>query len=254
MTKTTIIIIILHTYLTAAFGSNVLKVSTDRTSAGGEGRFSIVIQNDVTINGLNFILKYNPNIITPINVTPLGKASILTGPAANFFDGDKISFLLFDMGSNYIPPDSGEIFEVGYVVSASITDSTLTQITFLEGIAADSNLAIVSFEYIDGWIQINPVGVNDTTSTIPRTYQLFQNYPNPFNSSTTILYDLPEKAKVTLKIYNILGQQLVTLVNEVKDPGAYRTIWNARGMASGVYFYRLRAGGFVDTKKILLLK
>jgi hypothetical protein len=89
---------------------------------------------------------------------------------------------------------------------------------------------------------------------IPKLFTLYQNYPNPFNPSTKIVFSLPRADYVTLKVYNILGQEVTTLVDEAKDAGTYRTSWDASGMASGVYFYRLQAGDFVDTKKLLLLK
>jgi photosystem II stability/assembly factor-like uncharacterized protein len=89
---------------------------------------------------------------------------------------------------------------------------------------------------------------------LPTEFKLFQNYPNPFNPSTTIRYQLPQEAFVTLKLYNILGQEVAALVDEEKDAGSYQVQFDGRVFSSGVYFYRLRAGEFVETKKLLLLK
>jgi hypothetical protein len=88
---------------------------------------------------------------------------------------------------------------------------------------------------------------------IPKVYTLMQNYPNPFNPTTTIRYDLPKSANVSLKVYNILGQLVATLVDERKEAGHYQVRWNAN-VASGIYFYRLQAEEFVQTKKMILLK
>jgi hypothetical protein len=100
-----------------------------------------------------------------------------------------------------------------------------------------------------------PVSVeNNKPREIPQEFSLLQNYPNPFNPSTTIQYDLPIKAYVTLKIYNSLGQEVATLVDGDLNAGIHTTQWNGSGAASGLYFYRLQAGDFVDTKKLLLLK
>jgi len=89
---------------------------------------------------------------------------------------------------------------------------------------------------------------------IPKTFDLKQNYPNPFNPETTIEFSLPEKSEVTLKIYNILGSEAVTLVNEQLIAGTYKYNWNATGFASGIYFYKISAGKYIFTKKLILLK
>jgi hypothetical protein len=91
-------------------------------------------------------------------------------------------------------------------------------------------------------------------NSIPTEFQLMQNYPNPFNPTTTIIFDLPKQSHVILKIYNILGQEVKTLVNETKNPGSYHLNFNATELASGVYIYRIRAGEFTSTKKMMLIK
>jgi len=89
---------------------------------------------------------------------------------------------------------------------------------------------------------------------IPSTITLFQNYPNPFNPSTAIEFTLPQSGFVTLKIYNIIGEELATLVSDRLTAGNYKYDWNASGLASGVYLYCLEAGAFKQTKKLILLK
>jgi hypothetical protein len=89
---------------------------------------------------------------------------------------------------------------------------------------------------------------------LPKEFALRQNYPNPFNPSTTIKYALPTDSRVSLKLFNILGQEVLTLVNEEQKAGYKSVEWNALNFASGVYFYRLQAGDFVSSKKLLLLK
>jgi len=95
---------------------------------------------------------------------------------------------------------------------------------------------------------------------IPTTYELSQNFPNPFNPATTIRYGLPKTERVTLKIYNLLGAEVATLVDdELKAAGYHAAIWdgrvkNGRVVASAVYMYRMQAGSFVNTKKLALLK
>jgi enterochelin esterase family protein len=90
--------------------------------------------------------------------------------------------------------------------------------------------------------------------TVPTEYALSQNYPNPFNPSTRIKYSIPESGLVTIKLYDIIGNEITTLVNEEKLIGRYTIHFNASSLASGVYFYQIRAGGFLETKKMMLLK
>ncbi len=89
---------------------------------------------------------------------------------------------------------------------------------------------------------------------IVTSYFLNQNYPNPFNPSTTISYDVPTRAHVTLKIFNVLGQEMATLVNGEVEAGRHRVQWEATGLPSGVYIYMLEANDFVETKKMVLVR
>ncbi|MCZ6774902.1 MAG: T9SS type A sorting domain-containing protein, partial [Ignavibacteria bacterium] len=117
----------------------------------------------------------------------------------------------------------------------------------------------------DGWaitartiLHTTTGGVTSVVSPLtldrPATFRLEQNYPNPFNPSTTIRYQLPKDVYVTLKVYNLLGQEVATLVNEEKGAGSYHVEFDGEGLASGMYLYRIQAGDFVDTKRLLLLK
>ncbi|MBL1212202.1 MAG: T9SS type A sorting domain-containing protein [Ignavibacteriae bacterium] len=89
---------------------------------------------------------------------------------------------------------------------------------------------------------------------IPNEFKLHQNFPNPFNPTTNILFSIPREEKVVLKIYNVLGKQVSTLLNEVKPAGTYLITFDGKSLASGVYFYSIEAGTFISTKKFILLK
>jgi hypothetical protein len=89
---------------------------------------------------------------------------------------------------------------------------------------------------------------------LPRDFSLEQNYPNPFNPSTTISFSIPHLSFVTLRIYDLLGRETRSLVNEEKGPGTYSVMFDATALASGVYFYRLQTTGFVETKKLMVLR
>lgn len=99
----------------------------------------------------------------------------------------------------------------------------------------------------------NLTGVDDEAS-VPERFVLAQNYPNPFNPSTKISYALPSGSNVTLTIYNALGQEVSTLVNEYKNAGSYEADFSAANLSSGVYFYTMKAGAFTETKKMILMK
>ncbi len=96
--------------------------------------------------------------------------------------------------------------------------------------------------------------VQNTASEIPKEYSLNQNYPNPFNPSTTINWQLPASSHVSLKIYDIIGNEVATLINEEKEAGYYQIKFNASNLASGVYLYCLKAGDYLSAKKMILLK
>ncbi|MCX6173124.1 MAG: T9SS type A sorting domain-containing protein, partial [Ignavibacteriales bacterium] len=108
---------------------------------------------------------------------------------------------------------------------------------------------------------INTVTDVKNNQVIPMTYSLYQNYPNPFNPSTVISYTLPEIARITLKIYDVLGREVKTLINGEQPAGVYKLSWNGNNnlgskVASGIYIYRIEAGSgkFIQTKKMILLK
>lgn len=97
-------------------------------------------------------------------------------------------------------------------------------------------------------------GVSVSTGSIPTEFKLFQNYPNPFNPSTMIRYGLPQGSQVTLTVFNTLGQQVTLLQNGEQEAGYHEVRFEGSGLSSGVYFYRLRAGDFMATKRLLLLR
>jgi hypothetical protein len=96
--------------------------------------------------------------------------------------------------------------------------------------------------------------VEHITTELPTSFILNQNYPNPFNPTTKITYTIPTASKVTLKIYNLLGQLVATLVDEQQEANIYVKEFDASRLASGTYFYQIKAGNFNSTKKMILMK
>lgn len=107
---------------------------------------------------------------------------------------------------------------------------------------------------INGVTYGNIVNIDKPQESFPSKFKLFNNYPNPFNPTTTITYSIQKDGLVSLKVYDILGKEVASLVNEPKIAGTYNVEFNASNLPSGIYFYRIRAGAFVDTKKLILLK
>jgi len=146
----------------------------------------------------------------------------------------------------------------------SALPSTDTRALLFQGMAGDkstNNLADYALTVGDA-VFTNNAGETSTVSRveeiveaeIPIRFELEQNYPNPFNPNTTIEFALRQSAFTTLTVYNVVGEEIAILVNEKLGPGSYKTSFNAPGLASGVYFYRLQAGEFVETKTLILVK
>ena len=111
-----------------------------------------------------------------------------------------------------------------------------------------------ALDWLAQYIKENPTGTEEVVNTIPSEFKLEQNFPNPFNPTTNISYSVAAPIMVTLKVYDVLGREIKTLVNNLQSPGNYTITFDARGLSSGVYFYRLSAGDFNVSKKLMLLK
>ena len=132
-----------------------------------------------------------------------------------------------------------------------ISGSSINRIKYInenEGWAVGDNGSILYYGNLTTDIK------NNLLIATPNYFKLFQNYPNPFNPTTTISYELPKGSNVQIIIYNILGKKIKELVSSYQNPGKHSVIWNANDFASGIYFYTIRAGKYIDTKKLVLLK
>jgi hypothetical protein len=117
-------------------------------------------------------------------------------------------------------------------------------------VAGPANIHEIGFWYQPGWIL---TGVDDGL-LLPNVFRLWQNEPNPFNPVTTIRFAVPRRTRVTMILYDIAGREVRTLVDDEFEPGYHRATVQASGLASGVYFCRMVAGDFVDSRKLILLK
>ncbi|MGA2623428.1 MAG: T9SS type A sorting domain-containing protein [Bacteroidota bacterium] len=181
----------------------------------------------------------------------------------------------------YIHPEVGDyeyaIEASGLTYSVSLDNGVLKLDTVLIGgapVKPDSLYTVVSSDRVIGYMQnlfgLSPQNISIETMSVfqvvlsvrevrlasptARTYKLLQNYPNPFNPTTMIRFELPKSSHVVLKVYNVLGQEVATLIDGMKPVGVYQVTWNAGGLPSGVYLYRLEAGSFSETRKLMLVK
>ncbi|MBN1634588.1 MAG: T9SS type A sorting domain-containing protein [Ignavibacteria bacterium] len=162
-----------------------------------------------------------------------------------------------------------ELNNSGFNIERKTIDGIWAKIGFIQGKGnsnepvsysyEDKNLQTGKYKYRLKQIDYNGnfeyfelAGVVDVG--IPAKYDLSQNYPNPFNPVTKINFDIPESGLVTMKVYDMLGREVSTLINEMKDAGYYTVIFDASGLASGVYFYRLNTNGFSSVKRLVVLK
>jgi hypothetical protein len=138
-------------------------------------------------------------------------------------------------------------------VSYLFLTKTGTQVVIEAADTTSPNTGVIPIDGIT-YLKSNVVGVRQADNNLPENFVLAQNYPNPFNPTTQINYSIPSAQKVVLKVYDALGRDVATLVNDQQAAGNYTVDFNASNLASGIYFYRLQAGSFVQMKKMILMK
>lgn len=192
------------------------------------------------------------------NESLLYNFSLITGDTVSIdINGaDTIITTVFEEGT-------GEIFGLQQYYMAFLTEhssSTAYEIKYITdgfGFTAYNGEVLVyglTGAIING-IQYGVINqVSNTEENFPNIYQLMQNFPNPFNPVTTIKYSIPKTSKISLVVYDVLGREITTLVNEEKLAGNYTVQFDGANFSSGVYFYVMRADNFTDTKKFVLLK
>ena len=177
----------------------------------------------------------------------------VTGEGWNRTDGSDLRLMLSTGPFTFAPGDTQEI--VGGIIIAQGT-SALNSVTMLRSADLSAQLA-----YDSDFKTFEIVAVDHDESNLPVGWSLEENYPNPFNPSTTIEYSLHQPGDVSLIVYDLLGKEVARLVDEAQQSGSYKISWDASNISSGIYFYRLqvrqpggRAGDFVETRKMVLLK
>lgn len=213
--------------------------------------------------------------VLPADSSPTGNGQTGTGPLeSGIFPAESIRYAMRNDGSE------GH----GIEMALSLADLGVGQGSFrafafiVSGTAYFSNVLLpgdavgdvdpfdnfgfnVDFGDVDGgpfhteWFELSEVvSIQDPSGELPSQMILSQNYPNPFNPTTNIRYAIPESGQVTLEVYNVLGQRVAVLIDEVMQPGSYTVSFDANRLASGVYMYRISANGQVLTRKMTLVK
>ena len=246
-----------------------ISISFDSSLANING-----LSNITTVNGGNLYIQYN-KLLTSID--PLSNITSVGG-GLYVRSNDKLKDI---KGLSSIDSVGGSLY-IQYNPSLTNLEGLNNLVSVHGNLYVQNNVALTEFcslftlingnglggfYYVNGNAvnpkvsDINSAGpcapttnVNAETSAIPTAYKLEQNYPNPFNPTTSIKYSIPTGGFVSLKIYDVLGREVATLVNETKAPGFYKANFNASNLASGLYIYRLTSGTHSYAKKMLLIK
>ena len=221
------------------------------------GRFNSIVVSDIDFDN-------KTEILIGTNFTVVG----FQGPS--IVPVELISFIAFAQNGNAVLEWSTatELNNFGFEVQRMINPNEFVTIGFVDGQGTTTETN--NYRFVDSYMQygyytyrLKQVDFDGSFTfseevivdlTVPTQFNLSQNYPNPFNPVTTIEYSIPNDGLVTLKVYNIVGEEVVTLVDEIRQPGNYDISFEASNLSSGVYFYKLKAGNFSLVKKMIINK
>ncbi|MEJ5261059.1 MAG: 5'-nucleotidase C-terminal domain-containing protein [Ignavibacterium sp.] len=232
-----------------------------KASIFGFGYMNVTIPSLSSLEMINAKLYFELHgIDRGLNHNPQGKVNLTIPKIGMIFRSNSLDWLLVE-NNNAVLRGTGKInFQgnYGYLILAMNHPDKLRVIIWDEN---DNDKLIFdnkSLQNVNGLISFGNslmFAKDDFTSEeIPGRFVLEQNYPNPFNAATIIRYSIPEAANVELKVYDILGNEVATLVNEFKPAGSYDAQFTMNDFASGIYFYKIIAGSFIDTKKMIIIK
>jgi photosystem II stability/assembly factor-like uncharacterized protein len=208
-----------------------------------------------------------PLVPTELNATVQLDSTVLLSWTASSDDHTPVPAITYDLvvirKGSHTPTNP-----VGFLGNSMLTRlpepgniSAVTEwaLTGLQNGQYEWSVRAVDAAYVGSIIATGTFNIGTPTAVepednLPSDYSLAQNYPNPFNPTTTVRYSIPKEGLVTLKVYNVIGEEVAGLVNEIKQAGNYNLTFDAVNLSSGVYLYKLQAGSFVETKKMVLLK
>jgi hypothetical protein len=232
-------------------GSSTFVLGQGSNTVASAAGFRINLNNAAALNNLT-INTGTVGVALLANVTVKGKLTITScGPLSGAFTWTAPNYVF----NGTAPQVTGSIMPA---TVKNVTINNPAGVTSSQALTITDTLFLVSGTlsgpYTAGTTVKVSTGVQDQSTGIPQEYSLQQNYPNPFNPSTSISYQLPANSFVSLKVFDMLGREVATLVDEVKNAGTYSTTWNASGFGSGIYFCKMQAGSFSATRKLVLMK
>jgi hypothetical protein len=265
-----VIMVILVPSIIFAASAHKFAVGSATTTEANQIIVPLVVTNEAHLTALDIPLKFSEGVtLKEVDFDFDGsRVSYFDLKIANINNDERtvVIGLLPQMTPTHKPDLDADTGPVANLVF-EVTDPTVTQVK-VESFQMDNpghELMFVYHDYDENGTphirtespEFAPITVefrNTAAPAIPKAYALTQNYPNPFNPSTEISFDLPQASHVNLTIYNVLGQKVQTLVDEQREAGSYTVTWDASPYSSGVYFYRISADNFSNTKKMLMLK
>ncbi len=209
----------------------------------------LVCAENVTQDNLWFNRIYHPDISLPVFLSSFSATVCNSGICLTWTTQSEVESAYFILGRS----EDGQAFKRIAKITSEGNSSAQKNYTFIDPDidVSTSYFYRLSEQAIDG-----KVTILETTFVVsppvPVTYRIKQNYPNPFNPSTAIGYQLSAASQVNLSVYNSLGQRVRTLVNKIQERGSYRVTFYGEGFSSGIYFYRLQAGQYIETRKMIL--
>jgi len=210
---------------------------------------SIIVTENSVVNNINFALSKSSAMGNAIVYGTIvdDNGDNVEGAVASLIDenGEVVNSTISDLDGSFVLDG---LSSGSYQLVSSVVDYSTTEVNNVTLESANNYLNIDLVLAADGLTSIA------SDSKIVMDFALSQNYPNPFNPSTVINYQLPSNSFVTIKVYNVIGKEIATLVNEYQQSGTYAKVFSASGLTSGVYFYMIKAGTFSATKKMILIK
>jgi len=267
---------IVFTFCAASIGAQVYtgEVSVGDVSASPGDQAAVPVylsNNNIELMSLTVPLEYSSGLLEVDSVSFAGTLLKPTmSPLVNIDNDARFVRFTYYPGTDKITESEGLLATIYFKIDPSAIEQTVTIDSVYEvkqyedlglelwtrvEVADSTGFALYFPDFYQGSVTIlPPADVDDEFFGVPKTLELKQNFPNPFNPVTTIAYSVPERSHVRLKVYNILGQEVATLVDRMQNAGEHQVAWEASNQASGVYFYRLSFQNKVLTKKMALLK